>query len=253
MYVELKKAAFIYNFSMKKKYLIFGATGSIGSSLANQMYKEKRDCHLIGRNNEEIEKLANKLNYSFSVSDVLRMDFTKELLAELHDTEILGIAYCVGSIDIKPLNLTKASDFVSSYVLNLVAVTDIIRSFQDNLKRNKASIVLFSTVAAKKGFVNHSIISSAKSGVEGLTVSLAAEFAPDIRVNCIAPSLTKSKMAKDVIKNSRIEESIAKLHPLKRIGEGIDTAKLAHFLLSKNSSWITGQIIGVDGGRGAIA
>ena len=238
---------------MKKKYLIFGATGSIGSSLANQMYKEKKDCHLIGRSNEAMEKLANKLSYSFSVCDVLKMDFTKELLAELIDTEILGIAYCVGSIDIKPLKLTKASDFVSSYVLNLVAVTDIIRSFQDNLKRNNASIVLFSTVAAKKGFVNHSIISSAKSGVEGLTVALAAELAPNIRVNCIAPSLTKSKMTKDVIKNSRIEDSIAKLHPLKRIGEGFDAANLVNFLLSKNSSWITGQIIGVDGGRSSIA
>jgi len=238
---------------MKKKYLIFGATGSIGSSLANQMYKEKKDCHLIGRNIEEMEKLGNKLSYSFSVCDVLKMDFTKELLVELSDTEILGIAYCVGSIDIKPLKLTKASDFVSSYVLNLVAVTDIIRSFQDNLKRNNASIVLFSTVAAKKGFVNHSIISSAKSGVEGLTVALAAELAPNIRVNCIAPSLTKSKMTKDVIKNSRIEDSIAKLHPLKRIGEGFDAANLVNFLLSKNSSWITGQIIGVDGGRSSIA
>jgi len=253
MCVELKKVIIIYNFSMKKKYLIFGATGSIGSSLANQMYNEKKDCHLIGRNNEEMEKLANKLSYSFSVCDVLKMDFTKELLAELPDTEILGIAYCVGSIDIKPLKLTKASDFVSSYVLNLVAVTDIIRSFQDNLKRNNASIVLFSTVAAKKGFVNHSIISSAKSGVEGLTVALAAELAPNIRVNCIAPSLTKSKMARDVIKNSRIEDSIAKLHPLKRIGEGFDAANLVNFLLSENSSWITGQIIGVDGGRAAIA
>ena len=253
MCVELKKVIIIYNFSMKKKYLIFGATGSIGSSLANQMYNEKKDCHLIGRNNEEMEKLANKLSYSFSVCDVLKMDFTKELLAELPDTEILGIAYCVGSIDIKPLKLTKASDFVSSYVLNLVAVTDIIRSFQDNLKRNNASIVLFSTVAAKKGFVNHSIISSAKSGVEGLTVALAAELAPNIRVNCIAPSLTKSKMARDVIKNSSIEDSIAKLHPLKRIGEGFDAANLVNFLLSENSSWITGQIIGVDGGRAAIA
>ena len=134
-----------------------------------------------------------------------------------------------------------------------MAVTEIIRIFESNLKKNKGSVVLFSTVAAKKGFVNHSIISSAKSGVEGLTVALAAEFAPDIRVNCISPSLTKSKMAKNIIKNSRIEESIAKLHPLKRIGEGDDAAKLAHFLLSKNSSWITGQIIGVDGGRGAIA
>ena len=238
---------------MKKKYLIFGATGSICSSLANQLYEEKKDCHLIGRNKEEIEKIAKKLNYSFSICDVLRMDFAKKLSEELIDIEILGIAYCVGSIDIKPFKLTKASDFVSSYVLNLVGVTEIIRNFQDNLNRNNASIVLFSTVAAKKGFVNHSIISSAKSGVEGLTVALAAEFAPNIRVNCIAPSLTKSKMAQNIIKNLKIEESIAKLHPLKRIGAGVDAAQLAYFLLSKNSSWITGQIIGVDGGRSAIA
>ena len=238
---------------MKKKYLIFGATGSIGSSLANQLYNKKWDCHLIGRNEEELKKLANKLNYSFSVCDVLKINFTKKLLEELDDVEILGMAYCVGSIDIKPFKLTKSSDFVSSYVLNLVAVTEIIRNFESNLKKNDASVVLFSTVAAKKGFVNHSIISSSKSGVEGLTVALAAEFAPNIRVNCIAPSLTKSKMAKNVIKNSKIEESIAKLHPLKRIGEGIDAANLALFLLSKNSSWITGQVIGVDGGRSAIA
>ena len=238
---------------MKKKYLIFGATGSIGSNLANQLYNEKRDCHLIGRNEEELKKLANKFSYSFSVCDVLKMDFTKELLEELADVEVLGMAYCVGSIDIKPFKLTKSRDFVSSYVLNLVAVTEIIRNFESNLKKNNASVVLFSTVAAKKGFANHSIISSAKSGVEGLTVSLAAELAPNIRVNCIAPSLTKSKMAKNLIKNSKIEESIAKLHPLKRIGEGVDVANLAHFLLSKNSSWITGQIIGVDGGRAAIA
>ena len=238
---------------MSKKYLIFGATGSIGSSLANQLYAEKKDCHLIGRNKEEIEKLSTKLSYSYSVCDVLEVDFSNKILSELKDTEVIGIAYCIGSIDIKPFKLTKPSDFVSSYVLNLVAVTEIIRNFENNLKRNNASVVLFSTVAAKKGFVNHSIISSAKSGVEGLTVALAAEFAPDIRVNCIAPSLTKSKMAKNVIKNSKIEESIAKLHPLKRIGEGVDAANLAHFLLSKNSSWITGQIIGVDGGRAAIA
>ena len=238
---------------MKKKYLIFGATGSIGSSLANQLYNEKKDCHLIGRNEEELKKLADKLSYSFSVCDVLKINFTEKLLEELTDVEVLGMAYCIGSIDIKPLKLTKSSDFVSSYVLNLVAVTEIIRNFESNLKKNNASIVLFSTVAAKKGFVNHSIISSAKSGVEGLTVALAAEFAPNIRVNCIAPSLMKSKMARNVIKNFKVEESIAKLHPLKRIGEGVDAANLAYFLLSKNSSWITGQIIGVDGGRSSIA
>ena len=124
-------------------------------------------------------------------------------MEELADVEVLGIAYCVGSIDIKPFKLTKSSDFVSSYVLNLVAVTEIIRNFENNLKRNNASVVLFSTVAAKKGFVNHSIISSAKSGVEGLTVALAAEFAPNIRVNCIAPSLTKSKISNFLFENKK--------------------------------------------------
>jgi NAD(P)-dependent dehydrogenase (short-subunit alcohol dehydrogenase family) len=238
---------------MKKKYIIFGATGSIGSSLANQLHAEKFDCHLIGRNEEELKLLSNKLKYTYSVCDVLKLDFTSSLKKDLDEFEILGVAYCVGSIDIKPFKLTKANDFVSSYVLNLVSVTEILRTFQENLKRNKGSIVLFSTVAAKKGFANHSIISSAKAALEGLTVALAAELAPNIRINCIAPSLTKSKIANSVLKNASIEESIAKMHPLKRIGEGADSANLACFLLTSKSSWITGQIIAVDGGRSSIA
>ena len=238
---------------MKKKYLIFGATGAIGSSLANQFYNDKLDCHLIGRNEEELKKLSEKLKYTYSVCDVLKLDFTNNLKHDLEEVEILGIAYCVGSIDIKPFKLTSAKDFVSSYVLNLVSVTEVLRIFQDKLKHNKGSVVLFSTVAAKKGFANHSIISSAKAGLEGLTVALAAELAPNIRINCIAPSLTKSKLANAIIKNSSVEDSIAKMHPLKRIGEGIDSANLAHFLLTSKSSWITGQIIAVDGGRSSIA
>jgi len=253
MCVELKKVEFIYYFSMKKKYLIFGATGSIGSSLANQMYKEKHDCHLIGRNEGELKEIANKLCYSYSVCDVLKINFADKIFKDLIETEILGIAYCVGSIDLKPLRTTRAKDFVSSYVLNLVAATDIIRTFQDNLKRNNGSIVMFSTVAAKKGFPNHSIISPAKAAVEGLTVALAAELAPHTRVNCIAPSLTKSKMSTFLLQNLKSIDSLSKQHPLKRIGEGFDAANLAKFLLSKNSSWITGQIIGVDGGRATIA
>ena len=238
---------------MKKKYLIFGATGSIGSSLANQLYKDNLDCHLVGRNEDELTQISEKLNYTYSICDVLKLNFANNLKKDLNETEILGIAYCVGSIDIKPFKLTEASDFVSSYVLNLVAVTDVLRAFQDNLKNNRGSVVLFSTVAAKKGFVNHSIISSAKAAVEGLTVALAAELAPNIRINCIAPSLTKSKIASSIIKNTSIEQSIAKMHPLKRLGEGVDSANLANFLLTSKSSWITGQIIAVDGGRSSIA
>ena len=231
---------------MNKKYLIFGETGSIGSSLANQMYEEKQDCHLIGRNEEELKEIANKLSYSYSVCDVLKLNFADKLFKDLIETEILGIAYCVGSIDLKPLRITRSNDFISSYVLNLVAATDIIRTFQDNLKKNKGSIVMFSTVAAKKGFPNHSIISPAKAAVEGLTIALAAELAPHTRVNCIAPSLTKSKMSAFVLQNLSTIDAISKQHPLKRIGEGFDAANLAKFLLSRNSSWITGQVIGVD-------
>jgi NAD(P)-dependent dehydrogenase (short-subunit alcohol dehydrogenase family) len=238
---------------MKKKYVILGATGAIGSSLANQLYNDQLDCHLVGRNEDELKKIADKLNYTYSVCDVLKLGFVDNLKKDLEEVEIQGIAYCIGSIDIKPFKLTKANDFVSSYVLNVVAVTDVIRAFQEKLKNNKGSIVLFSTVAAKKGFANHSIISPAKAAIEGLTVALAAEFAPNIRVNCIAPSLTKSKIANSVLKNQTIEEAIAKMHPLKRIGEGDDSANLANFLLTTKSSWITGQIIGVDGGRSNIS
>ena len=104
----------------------------------------------------------------------------------------------------------------------------------------------------KQGFPNHSIISPVKASLEGLTVSLASELAPNIRINCIAPSLSNSKMASKLLKNTKISEAIAKQHPLKRLGEGLDSAALAKFLLSTESSWITGQIIGVDGGRSNV-
>ncbi len=236
-----------------KKYLIFGAAGSIGSVLAKELYDDKKECHLIGRDEDAIKTIASKLNYTYSICDVQKLNFANSLSKDLNSVEIAGIAYCIGSIDIKPFRQTQAKDFVSSYILNLVSATDVIRTFHESLKKNNGSIVLFSTVAAKKGFLNHSIISSTKAGIEGLTVALAAEFAPNIRVNCIAPSLTKSKMSNFLIKNKKNEDAIAKLHPLKRLGEGSDAASIAKFLLPEKSSWITGQILGVDGGRSAIA
>ena len=141
---------------------------------------------------------------------------------------------------------------MQSFNLNLISATEIIRRSTDTLKENKGSIVLFSTVAVKRGFTNHSIIASAKGAIEGLTVSLASELAPNIRVNCIAPSLTKSKISNFMLKNEKMAESIAKMHPLKRLGEGSDSSSVANFLLSDNSSWITGQILGVDGGRSSL-
>ena len=235
------------------KKLILGSTGSIGSSLAKKIVNDGGAVHLVGRDEVSLSALASELNSSFTTCDVLEENFSDKIMSDLGDTPLNGLAYCVGSIDLKPLKLTKKSDFMQSFNLNLISATEIIKSTSDNLKQNKGSVVLFSTVAVKRGFANHAIVASAKGAVEGLTVSLAAEFAPNIRVNCIAPSLTKSKISNFLLKNEKIAEGIAKMHPLKRLGEGSDSSAVAHFLLSENSSWITGQIFGVDGGRSSLA
>jgi NAD(P)-dependent dehydrogenase (short-subunit alcohol dehydrogenase family) len=236
---------------MSEKYLIIGATGSIGSSLAEQLKNSGNDIHLVARNKGEVSSLAEKLGCEFTVADVLEDGFIEKVKTDI--PEVKGIAYCVGSIDLKPLRMVTEQDFNKCMKLNLYSAVEAIKGYQESLKKNKGSIVLFSTVAAQRGFTNHAIIASAKAAVEGLTVSLAAEFAPNIRVNCIAPSLTKSKIAEPMLKNTTIAEGIAKAHPLKRLGEGKDSASLAKFLITDDSSWITGQIIAVDGGRSKLS
>ena len=237
---------------MTKKILIFGATGSVGSSLTKLLKESSMDAHLIGKNEDEISNLKDQTGFSYSIADVTDQNFIETIDKDLDGLEISGIAYCVGSIDLKPINLVSKKDYLKSFELNLFPIVEIIKKYKDNLKKNKSSVVLFSTVAVKQGFPNHSIISPVKASLEGLTVSLAAELAPNVRVNCIAPSLSKSKMAGKILSNPKIAEGIAKQHPLKRVGEGNDSAALARFLLSDESSWITGQIIGVDGGRSNV-
>ena len=236
---------------MSKKYLIFGATGSVGSSLAEQLKNSGNDIHLVARNESEVKVIAEKLGSSYTVADVLEDGFIEKIKSDIN--EIKGIAYCVGSIDLKPLRMVTEADMNKCMKLNLYSAIEVIKGFQESLKKNKGSVVLFSTVAAQRGFTNHTIIASAKAAVEGLTVTLAAEFAPDIRVNCIAPRLSKSKIAEPMLKNPTIAEGIAKAHPLKRLGEGKDSAALAKFLITEESSWITGQIIAVDGGRSKLS
>ena len=236
---------------MSEKYVIFGATGSIGSSLAEQLKNSGNDIHLVGRNESELSSISEKLGCSHTAADVLEEGFIEKVKSDI--SEIKGLAYCVGSIDLKPLRMVNEQDFQKCMKLNLYSAVEAIKGFQESLKKNKGSIVLFSTVAAQRGFTNHTIIASAKAAVEGLTVSLAAEFAPNIRVNCVAPSLTKSKIAEPMLKNTAIAEGIAKAHPLKRLGEGKDSAALAKFLLTEDSSWVTGQIIAVDGGRSKLS
>ncbi|MDA9658266.1 SDR family oxidoreductase [Candidatus Pelagibacter sp.] len=236
---------------MSEKYLIFGATGSVGSSLAEQLKNSGNDIHLVARNENEVKLIVEKLGCSYTVADVLEDGFIEKVKSDIND--IKGIAYCVGSIDLKPLRMVTEADMNKCMKLNLYSAIEAIKGFQESLKKNKGSVVLFSTVAAQRGFTNHTIIASAKAAVEGLTVTLAAEFAPNIRVNCIAPSLSKSKIAEPMLKNPAIAEGIAKAHPLKRLGEGKDSAALAKFLITEESSWVTGQVIAVDGGRSKLS
>ena len=236
---------------MSEKYLIFGATGSVGSSLAEQLKNSGNDIHLVARNESEVKAIAEKLDCSYTVTDVLEDGFIEKIKSDIN--EIKGIAYCVGSIDLKPLRMVTEADMNKCMKLNLYSAIEAIKGYQEILKKNKGSVVLFSTVAAQRGFTNHTIIASAKAAVEGLTVTLAAEFAPNIRVNCVAPSLSKSKIAEPMLKNPAIAEGIAKAHPLKRLGEGKDSAALARFLITEDSSWVTGQVIAVDGGRSKLS
>ena len=236
---------------MSEKYLIFGATGSVGSSLAEQLKSSGNDVHLVARNESEVKTIAEKLSCSYTVADVLENGFIEKVKSDINDVK--GIAYCVGSIDLKPLRMVTEADMNKCMKLNLYSAIEAIKGFQEILKKNKGSVVLFSTVAAQRGFTNHTIIASAKAAVEGLTVTLAAEFAPNIRVNCVAPSLSKSKIAEPMLKNPAIAEGIAKAHPLKRLGEGKDSAALAKFLITEDSSWVTGQVIAVDGGRSKLS
>lgn len=238
---------------MSDKYLIFGATGSIGSSLAQQLKDSNQEAHLISRNEDELKALSEKLGFSFTVADVLKDGFIDQIKSDVSDDIIKGLAYCIGSIDLKPLKRVTESDMNKCMKLNLYSAIEAIQGFQDELKKSNGSIVLFSSVAAQKGFTNHTIIASAKAAIEGLTVTLAAEFAPSIRVNCIAPSLTDSKISQSMLKSEVVAEALAKAHPLKRLGEGKDSASLAKFLLSGENSWVTGQIIGVDGGRSSLS
>lgn len=230
--------------------IIVGATGYTGTALAKSFAKDDIQCHLISRNEEELKKLALENRQSYSVcSDVANFQNVEESLKDVENDKISGFAYCIGSIVLKAFQTTKPEDFINTFNLNVMGAIHFIKKLQKQLSENNGSIVLFSTVAVDRGFNMHSVISAAKGAIQGLTTSLAAEFAPKIRVNCIAPSITQSKMAKPILDNLRIAEQIPTKHAMKRVGKPEDLAEIAKFLLLPNSSWITGQVFHVDGGK----
>lgn len=233
--------------------VVFGASGGVGDALSRRLAAADRPLFLVGRREDAVAPLAHALGARHAVCDVLKPDEIAQAVAEA-DTGagIAGLAYCVGSIVLKPLAAATETDFLDAYRLNAVGAALAVQAARKGLAAAGGSVVFFSTVAVAQGFANHAVIAAAKGGVEGLTRALAAELAPAVRVNAIAPSLLQTRMARPLTGNPSMADGIARMHPLPRLGEADDAAALAAFLLSPDSGWITGQVIGVDGGRGTL-
>lgn len=229
-----------------KNIVIVGCSKGIGLATTKILSENH---HVIGLSRTYNETLYHA-NITFHAIDVLSGN-----LDEIHFPEIIdGLVYTPGSINLKPFNRLKEDDFKQDFEINVIGAVKIIQKLLPNLKKSpSASIVLFSTVAAKIGIPYHASVACSKSAIEGLTKSLAAEFSNfKIRVNAIAPSLTNTPLASALLCNPKNIEAAENRHPLKRIGSPEEMAEMTAFLISDKSSWMTGQIIGVDGGLGTL-
>ncbi len=238
---------------MAGKVLIWGGSGGIGAQTARALSGQGYALHLVGRDTEKLADLAAELGADISEADVTDDTAFARVAAEAGGM-LSGLVYAVGSINLRPLARLNADDFTRDFRLNAQGAALAIQAALPALKAapGVTSVVLFSSVAVAQGFSAHASVSMAKGAVEGLTRALAAELAPKIRVNAIAPSLTETPLAAGLTGNPQMAASLAQMHPLGRLGKPQDSAALAAFLISEQADWISGQVIGVDGGRARL-
>jgi NAD(P)-dependent dehydrogenase (short-subunit alcohol dehydrogenase family) len=227
-------------------YLIIGASSGIGQALALQLAESGK--HVIATYHKN-EPVSENPNIQFHYLNVLEDNPSVDFLPD----ELGGFVYCPGSINLRPFERIKPSDFESDYTLQVVGAIKLLQAVLPRLRKSaNASIIFFSTVAVGTGLPFHTQVAASKGALEGLTRALAAEYAPTIRVNCIAPSLTDTPLAAFLLNSEQKREVNAMRHPLKRIGTPGNIASMAAFLLSEKASWITGQVLHVDGGLSSI-
>ncbi len=225
-------------------YLIVGASSGIGFQLAKNLTEKGNKVIALSRSNNELLSLNNVTFYQVDISEETpTFPFIEE--------SINGLIYCPGTINLKPFRAIKPEDYINEFNINALGAVKTIKQYLPNLTAaGNGNIVLFSTVAVQNGMPFHSSIAMAKGAVEGLTRSLAAEFAPKIRVNAIAPSLTATPLADKLINAEAKLKGAEERHPLKKIGNVEDISQAVEYLL--NANWVTGQIVHVDGGMSAI-
>lgn len=238
---------------MSGRIVIVGGTGGIGSAIARRLAATGASLHLIARDAARLSALAGELGASFATADVADAAALRAAV-DAAGGPLSGLVYAVGTITLKPLPRVALEDAERDFRLNALGALVAVQAALPALRAHGAgaAIVLFSTVAVRRGFPLHASIAMAKGAVEGLTRAFAAELAPEIRVNAIAPSLTRTPLAARLTDNAATAEAIARQHPLRRLGAPEDAAALAAFLLGPDSSWMTGQVIALDGGRAAL-
>lgn len=228
---------------MKKNILLIGGSTGIGKEIAERL-SDKANVIVASRNEIETDKDIKHLKFDALEDDI------KEL--ELPD-QIDGFVYCPGSINLKPFKMLGVENFEKEMNLNFFGLVKSLNGIMDKLKKSdQASLVFFSTVAVGTGMPFHTSVAAAKGAIEGFARSLAAEYAPNLRVNVIAPSLTDTPLAEKLLSSDDKKKKMDQRHPLKRYGKPEDIASAATFLLGEDSSWMTGQVLGVDGGLSAL-
>ncbi|RZJ50831.1 MAG: SDR family oxidoreductase [Flavobacterium sp.] len=225
-----------------KTYLFAGASSAIALAAAKELRQEGN--FVIGISTKEADQNYDEF---FTIAKYENESFPKM------EKPIDGIVYFPGTINLKPFNRLTNSDFLNDYQINSLGAANFIQFYLPNLKLSgNASIVLISTVAVATGMPFHASIAMAKGAIEGLTKALAAEFAPTIRVNCIAPSLTETPLTAKFINTAEKMDASQKRNPLKKVGSANEVANAITFLLQDKARWITGQILAVDGGMGSL-
>lgn len=227
---------------MTKNILLIGGSYGIGLSIVEQL-QDRHKLFVASRSTGQLNGLA----VTHIPFDAMTDTFDISILpSELH-----GFVFCPGSINLKPFKMMSLETFKEDMQINFFNMVKVVKEVLPKMA-NGASMVFFSTVAARTGMPFHTSVAASKGAIEGFAKSLAAEYAPSLRVNVIAPSLVDTPLAGRLLNNDKKRNLMSERHPLKRVGEPRDIANLAIFLLSEKSSWMTGQILGVDGGIGSL-